>query len=427
MAPIINESISKSVWQEGTEQATEMLDFYTTQQGHAAENGSAGGKKVSGRMGTTDESVEGLRRIAINVLGAVGYGKPQSWGAGEGTAPEGHKMSHMESLFAIISNFAASVMIPPWLMCLPIFPAQVQRIGVAVKEYPVHTKKMVAHQRATADATKNDLMSVMVRLSDQEKKQQQNEKEKSVKTRLYLTEEEISGNLFLFTLAGYDTTANTMAYALTNLAAFPKWQDWIIEEIDRVMPSSDLKTDRGIPAYNQTFPHLKRVLALMMETMRLYTPLPRLSRTTKAPITLTSASGTQHRIPPGIDVFVNLSCLHTDPKVWGPDALVFRPSRWIVSGADDTEQLLEPAKGTFTPWSIGPKYCPGMKVSQVEFVSVFATLFGRARVEAAPHGGMKSQEEARERLEAVMADSQTLIALQMNRPRKVVLRWVRRD
>ena len=46
---------------------------------------------------------------------------------------------------------------------------------------------------------------------------------------------EILGNLFQFTAAGFDTTANTMAYAIKILAIETKWQDWIIEEIDSVL------------------------------------------------------------------------------------------------------------------------------------------------------------------------------------------------
>ena len=73
-----------------------------------------------------------------------------------------------------------------------------------------------------------------------------------------LSEEEILGNLFQFTAAGFDTTANSMAYAVTILAIEPKWQDWIIEEIDRV-GQSEQSND-----YAKIFPKLPHCLALMV-------------------------------------------------------------------------------------------------------------------------------------------------------------------
>ena len=197
------------------------------------------------------ESVEGLRRIAINVLGAVGYGRPRSWNAKD-EAPSGHKLSYMESVFAIVSHLALAVFIPPSVLCLPIFKPEVRKVGVAKTEYPEHTKEMIAHERSTADITKNNLMSVIVRLSDQEKNAMS-------KSKLYLSEDEISGNLFIFTLAAFDTTSNTMAYAFTQLALHPELQDWIIEEIDQVLPNT-----KEMPTYEEAFPRLKRVLALMV-------------------------------------------------------------------------------------------------------------------------------------------------------------------
>ena len=221
--------------------------------------------------GVTSASIEGLRRIAINVLGSVGYGKPRSWNAAPELAPPGHTLSYMDGLFSIVGNLAAAVFVPPWLMCLPVFPASVRKLGIATKEYPSHNRTMVAQERKLADSTvdgegktkRNNLMSVVVRLSDEEKNAEAKEKMGSVGgKRLYLEEEEIYGNLFLFTLAGFDTTANTMAYALVNLVLEPQWQEWIGEEIDAVMP--DVGEDGAAPDYTKTFPKLKRCLALMV-------------------------------------------------------------------------------------------------------------------------------------------------------------------
>ena len=144
----------------------------------------------------------------------------------------------------------------------------------------------------------------------------------------------------------------------------------------------------------------------------------------------TPSNGRTYRIPPETMVYISVAIIHVDRQIWGSDALDFRPDRWLNTkiageeseGADD---FLVPAKGTFLPWSAGPRSCPGMKMAQVEFVAVMATVFRRHRVDVVIEKG-EDVEMARERLKGVLADSQPRITLQMNRPREVKLRWVKR-
>ena len=57
---------------------------------------------------------------------------------------------------------------------------------------------------------------------------------------------------------GFDTTANTMAFALVHLAIYPEWQEWIREEIDK-QASAGLSI-----VYDKCYPKMKRTLALMV-------------------------------------------------------------------------------------------------------------------------------------------------------------------
>ena len=50
-----------------------------------------------------------------------------------------------------------------------------------------------------------------------------------------------------------------MAYAFTLLAVHPELQDWLAEELDRVIPEPEAEVD-----YESTFPKLQRCLALMV-------------------------------------------------------------------------------------------------------------------------------------------------------------------
>ena len=123
-----------------------------------------------------------------------------------------------------------------------------------------------------------------------------------------------------------------------------------------------------------------------------------------------------------MDIFVCQLSMHLDTRIWGPDASTFRPSRWL----DETGQLITPERGTYIPWSGGPRVCPGLKMSQVEFVGTMVTLFRAARCEPLPSttDGVVDQGVLRERLLGLVRDSVNKLTLQVRDPTEVRLRWV---
>ena len=75
-----------------------------------------------------------------------------------------------------------------------------------------------------------------------------------------LTVEEIFGNNFVINFAGHDTTANTLAFSMLLLAANPKVQDWVAEEVRQVTKGNDSETWE----YNELFSNLKRCRAVLV-------------------------------------------------------------------------------------------------------------------------------------------------------------------
>lgn len=132
-------------------------------------------------------------------------------------------------------------------------------------------------------------------------------------------------------------------------------------------------------------------------------------------------------LPAPYTLYVNIVALHTSFSTWGPDALEFNPARWLRPVSEEGAELVlvTPPRGTFIPWSVGPRTCPGQKMSQVEFVAVIATLFRTCTVKPI----VKKREniqQARDRLLDLMQDSQPVLTLQMNRPQDIHLEWTRR-
>ncbi|KMU92245.1 hypothetical protein CIHG_09939 [Coccidioides immitis H538.4] len=124
-----------------------------------------------------------------------------------------------------------------------------------------------------------------------------------------------------------------------------------------------------------------------------------------------------------MDIYVSQLSIHLDPAHWGPNAAEFNPSRWIDTSSS-SDQIITPAKGTYVSWSGGPQICPGVKMSQVEFVATMATLFRSARCEPLPTVGIEDAEMLRERLRQLAWDSASKLTLQMRDPGRVQLRWV---
>jgi cytochrome P450 len=229
--------------------------------------------------------------------------------------------------------------------------------------------------------------------------------------------------VFLVTVGGHDATTHTFTWVIFFLAGNPDVQDWIHEEISQVLgdrsPSDwNYKTD---------FPRLKRCLAVLFETLRLYSPIGVAKSTGQNSVTLQFGDKTL-LIPPGTVILPNHVSVHTDTRVWGSESLTWRPSRWIRSDAHnrDNEMFIPPIRGSFNGWADGPRDCPGEKLSQVDSVAVIALLFKSWTVNPVAKDG-ESVNEARERVRRfIVEDTGSILMTQMLHPERCPLVWTKR-
>ncbi|RAL66550.1 hypothetical protein DID88_006240 [Monilinia fructigena] len=201
----------KAVWYESVSQASDMISDFTKPQ-----------KRINSRK--RNIILEGLKTITINVIGSVGFGTQRDWGQepGSSTSPTGFQATFMLSILTIVNNFFAAALIPSTLLMLPIMPKGARNLGISKIEFTRYLNQSIAKERRPiATSSRNTLITSLVRLADQDKRSTA----MSLTTSTYLTEEETTGSLFNFTIAGFDTTANTLAYAIICLAINPEWQD----------------------------------------------------------------------------------------------------------------------------------------------------------------------------------------------------------
>ncbi|CAD6187178.1 unnamed protein product [Caenorhabditis auriculariae] len=160
-----------------------------------------------------------------------------------------------------------------------------------------------------------------------------------------VTGREIAAQCFVFLLAGFDTTANTLAYTSYLLAKNQEALKKAHQEIDEVCTEATI-------SYEQIM-QLKYLDAVSKEALRLY-PVASFasSRECVAPTTLGDI-----QIEKGTLVEADVMTIHRDKNVWGEDAEEFRPERWFT-----TERHLM----SFIPFGAGPRQCIGMRLALVE-------------------------------------------------------------
>ncbi|KAL5334268.1 putative cytochrome P450 monooxygenase [Aspergillus crustosus] len=386
----LDERISKTVWGESCDQATAMRNYIVDHPGN--------------------ETLDCLKSVAINVIGQAGFSQKEPWAPNLRDHTRGTKQgkaAYFETLSMTSQFLIEAAMLPPKFMQMPFMPAALQKMGYHMERVPEYVQELLDEERQAVKAgtnRRNNFLTLLLQLLDEDKR--------TGESGFSLSDQDISGSLFIFSAAGYETTANTMGYATTFLAVHPEMQDWIREEL------LELDADPLTWKYEEVFSKCPRTLALMLETLRHFPPVLHTTRAIHYPTTVTDAKGV-HILTPPMDVYACQLSIHLDPANWGPDANEFRPSRWI----DEQGQVITPPKGTYLPWSSGPRICPGLKMSQVEFVATMATLFRSARVEPLSTGGVESLEVLRRKLLAVVTDSVSKLALQVRNPTGVQLQW----
>ena len=88
-------------------------------------------------------------------------------------------------------------------------------------------------------------------------------------------------------------------------------------------------------------------------------------------------------LPKGLDFFVHVAGSNTSPDIWGPDAHVWRPERWLEPQPESVAAAHLPSvfgKGVMTFYG-GGRACIGMQFSQLEMKMVVASLVSTFRFE----------------------------------------------
>lgn len=176
----------------------------------------------------------------------------------------------------------------------------------------------------------------------------------------------IGNQIITFLVAGSETSANAIAFALHFLATKPDVAAKARAEVDAAWPG------RAFPDFQfDQIAKLRYLRQVIEETLRLWPVAPGYFRQAKQDTTI---GGGRFVFKKDDWVFVNLHAAHTNP-CWGPDAGEFNPERMTA------ENL---RKHVYKPFGVGPRACIGRQFAQHEILIALAAILHQFELEPRP-------------------------------------------
>ncbi|WP_051023248.1 cytochrome P450 [Nocardia pneumoniae] len=173
------------------------------------------------------------------------------------------------------------------------------------------------------------------------------------------TDDELCEQVRTLLVAGHETTATALVWALFRLHRAPEALARLRAELRDAGPDAGAMELAGLPYLD----------AVCQETLRLHPPVPIVLRRLTEPYALRGVA-----LTPGDTMGIAVPLLHSDPDVWS-NAARFDPSRF-------TERRYRPFE--FAPFGGGHRRCVGAALADYELRIALATILGRKHLRLSP-------------------------------------------
>jgi len=422
-ASSFNERNAAHTFAKALEQTQGLLDYFF---------GNGDKSKDSTESITTLE--HGTVIWALNIIGYVGFGlrlifpgqklpdDPKLMKYGRLDAPPGYTMSFAASLGGVLERIIAILIFPTLL--LKWLPFEFARQAWGAKEnYRKYMEEFLVDKieevrQGEREQVGMDIMGELVRSVYGEKKAGS----------ATLSDDEIISNAFIMTLAGHETTANVLHFTLLFLATDPVAQRRLQHDVDALLGDADPSTwdyESTINALLASY-----VGACVNETMRLLPPVTTIPKivSPSSDQTLT-IDGQRHVVPAGLSINITTPSAHRNPRWWPTqpsertgrptDLEDWLPERWYrntgkgdassgntddeddtadyggFQGSDTSASLYRPVRGSYVPFSDGPRSCLGRRIAVVELAAALPAIFQKYSVELAVDEWATDEEVAK--------------------------------
>lgn len=199
--------------------------------------------------------------------------------------------------------------------------------------------ELIAERRCSPDlAERDDVLSLLISARDEEGRP--------------FSDVELRDQLMTLLVAGHETTATGLTWAIERLSRTPRVRDRLAASL--------VGEDDG-----------EYLDAVIRETMRVRSPIVNAPRTVTEPVEVGG-----HRLEPGTAVAAMFALTHRRADLWG-DPLAFRPERFLEG---------KPPSYSFVPFGGGIRRCIGASLAMLEMRVVLRATMRSFVVEAAPGG-----------------------------------------
>jgi len=173
--------------------------------------------------------------------------------------------------------------------------------------------------------------------------------------------QEMTDQVAIFFLAGHETSASALAWALYLLAMDPDTQTRLAREAQGVLNAGPLKF--------ADLSKLKFTRDVFRETLRLFPPVPMMVRESGQ-----TEIFRKRPVKKGAQIVLSPWHLHRHERIWeNPD--VFDPDRWADPASKESQRR------AYMPFSAGPRVCTGAGFAMIEGVVLLARLVAAFRFE----------------------------------------------
>lgn len=326
-----------------------------------------------GKRKITVENVLDLTMaMGLMTISAAGFGHRIRWG--DDDVPPGHKLSFKQSVAILGTGLSIRILCPKWLFeWAPTEKIREARDGFA--EFRSYLVEMINDRKSSRgkDDGRRDLLSNLLTANE----------EFSEGGEQRLGEAELIGDMFVFYLAGHETSGHTLGFALNMLAVHQEEQEILYQHVHETLP------DGRLPTY-EDLTRLNRVTATLYETLRMFPPAPVIPKTVTEDTPIVVGNGTGKtaifQFSAGGEVVIDTAGLHYNPRYW-EDPFAFKPERFLG----------EWNKDAFYPFSGGARACIGRRFFETTGLAILTIIIQHYKVEPHPKFSGETFAQLKER------------------------------
>ncbi|KAF8499477.1 cytochrome P450 [Hysterangium stoloniferum] len=335
----------------------------------------------SGEVSTVVDIVPWMSRVTLDAIGAAVF--DHQFGAidqleGEDNLSKAYKNIFTDAFLdrpdSMIVFESILGIVPEWLSSLLLSApsARLKRLHSYMTIARGIAKDLVDRETTShinGKAHSKDTMSLLVRANI------------ATDPKENLSEDEVLSQLTTMFLAGHQSIAATLTWALYELSRHLEYQALVREEIKAIKEQISQRGNNEITIAD--LDTMKYMLALIKETLRFHCIVPGLPRDAMRDdiIPLTKPVKTESgrlissiTISRGQRVFISFIAYHRLKAIWGEDADQWRPERFLEDDIVDMQNITLGLLSNIATFSSGPRGCIGWRFAILEMQSVMIEI-----------------------------------------------------